>query len=45
VNGELKKVGRSNFGVFSTISSTEKYAPTILGSIPFMGRNRSDGSS
>jgi glyceraldehyde-3-phosphate dehydrogenase (NADP+) len=24
--------------VFSTISSKEKYEPTILGSIPFMGR-------
>jgi glyceraldehyde-3-phosphate dehydrogenase (NADP+) len=36
VNGELKWEGQTS-PVFSTISSTEKYAPTILGSIPFMG--------
>ncbi|MFT7336451.1 MAG: glyceraldehyde-3-phosphate dehydrogenase (NADP+), partial [Porticoccaceae bacterium] len=37
VNGELKKWEGQTSPVFSTISSTEKYAPTILGSIPFMG--------
>jgi glyceraldehyde-3-phosphate dehydrogenase (NADP+) len=26
--------------VFSTISSREKYEPTILGSIPFMGEKK-----
>jgi glyceraldehyde-3-phosphate dehydrogenase (NADP+) len=30
-------MGWSNISSFSTISSTEKYEPTILGSIPFMG--------
>ena len=37
VNGELKKWEGQTSAVFSTISSTEKYEPTILGSIPFMG--------
>ncbi|MEN2401520.1 NADP-dependent glyceraldehyde-3-phosphate dehydrogenase [Flavobacterium sp. MC2016-06] len=37
VNGELKKWEGQTTPVFSTISSTEKYAPTLLGSIPFMG--------
>lgn len=37
VNGELKKWTGQTTPVFSTISSTEKYAPTVLGSIPFMG--------
>lgn len=37
VNGELKKWEGQTSGVFSTISSTESYAPTLLGSIPFMG--------
>ncbi|WP_418263224.1 NADP-dependent glyceraldehyde-3-phosphate dehydrogenase [Flavobacterium faecale] len=37
VNGELKKWTGETTPVFSTISSTEDYAPTILGSIPFMG--------
>ena len=37
VNGELKKWEGQTSAVFSTISSTEEYAPTILGSIPFMG--------
>jgi glyceraldehyde-3-phosphate dehydrogenase (NADP+) len=37
LNGELKKWEGQTSPVFSTISSTEKYAPTILGSIPFMG--------
>ncbi|MDX6183433.1 NADP-dependent glyceraldehyde-3-phosphate dehydrogenase [Flavobacterium sp. Fl-77] len=37
VNGELKKWTGQTTPVFSTISSTEKYAPTLLGSIPFMG--------
>jgi glyceraldehyde-3-phosphate dehydrogenase (NADP+) len=37
VDGELKKWEGQTSGVFSTISSTPEYAPTILGSIPFMG--------
>lgn len=37
VNGELKRWEGQTSPVFSTISSTESYAPTILGSIPFMG--------
>lgn len=37
LNGELKKWEGQTSPVFSTISSTEAYAPTILGSIPFMG--------
>ncbi|WP_366183862.1 NADP-dependent glyceraldehyde-3-phosphate dehydrogenase [Flavobacterium ovatum] len=37
VNGELKKWTGETTPVYSTISSTEDYAPTLLGSIPFMG--------
>ncbi|AOW10850.1 NADP-dependent glyceraldehyde-3-phosphate dehydrogenase [Flavobacterium gilvum] len=37
VNGKLKKWTGKTTPVYSTISSTEKYAPTLLGSIPFMG--------
>ena len=37
LNGELKKWEGQTSPVFSTISSTEEYLPTILGSIPFMG--------
>lgn len=37
VNGELKKWTGQTTPVFSTISSTEVYAPTLLGAIPFMG--------
>ncbi|MCL6462327.1 MAG: NADP-dependent glyceraldehyde-3-phosphate dehydrogenase [Flavobacterium micromati] len=37
VDGELKKWEGQTTAVFSTISSTEKYATTILGSIPLMG--------
>ncbi|POY37680.1 NADP-dependent glyceraldehyde-3-phosphate dehydrogenase [Flavobacterium alvei] len=37
VNGELKKWSGETTPVYSTISSTENYAPTLLGSIPFMG--------
>ncbi|AWG22933.1 NADP-dependent glyceraldehyde-3-phosphate dehydrogenase [Flavobacterium faecale] len=37
VNGELKKWEGQTTAVFSTISSTAEYSPTILGSIPFMG--------
>lgn len=36
IDGELKKWTGQTTPVFSTISSTEEYAPTILGSIPFM---------
>ncbi len=37
VNGELKKWTGEFTSVYSTISSTEEYAPTLLGSIPAMG--------
>ena len=37
VNGELKKWTGQTTPVFSTISSSAKYEPTLLGSIPFMG--------
>ncbi|MBB1194166.1 NADP-dependent glyceraldehyde-3-phosphate dehydrogenase [Flavobacterium sp. SOK18b] len=37
VDGELKKWEGQTTAVFSTISSTLEYGPTILGSIPFMG--------
>lgn len=37
VNGELKKWSGPTTEVYSTISSTEPYAPTLLGSIPAMG--------
>ena len=39
VNGELKKWEGQTTPIFSTISSTEEYLPTILGSVPFMGKN------
>ena len=37
VDGELKTWGGNSTQVFSTISSTEDYKPTLLGSIPDMG--------
>lgn len=37
VNGILKEWEGSTTDVYSTISSTEEYAPTLLGSIPAMG--------
>lgn len=37
VNGELKKWTGATTSVYSTISSTEKYEPTLLGTIPSMG--------
>lgn len=37
VDGELKKWLGVTTPVYSTISSTENYEPTLLGSIPFMG--------
>lgn len=37
VNGVLKKWSGEYTEVFSTISSTEDYKPTLLGSIPVMG--------
>jgi len=37
VNGELKKWTGEISEVFSTISSTDVYAPTLLGTIPTMG--------
>ena len=42
VNGELKKWTGQTSPVFSTISSTDSYAPTLLGSIPAMGAAESD---
>ncbi|WP_291868760.1 NADP-dependent glyceraldehyde-3-phosphate dehydrogenase [Maribacter sp.] len=37
VNGELKQWNGNTSDVYSTISSTEEYKPTLLGSIPDMG--------
>ncbi len=37
VDGELKKWTGETSPVYSTISSTEDYKPTLLGTIPFMG--------
>ncbi|WP_430966942.1 NADP-dependent glyceraldehyde-3-phosphate dehydrogenase [Spongiimicrobium sp. 2-473A-2-J] len=37
VNGELRKWDGETSEVYSTISSTASYAPTLLGSIPTMG--------
>lgn len=37
INGELRTWKGNTTEVYSTISSTEKYAPTLLGSIPDMG--------
>ena len=37
VNGELKKWTGATTPVYSSISSTENYTPTLLGTIPFMG--------
>ena len=37
VDGELKKWKGETTPVYSSISSNEKYAPTLLGTIPFMG--------
>ena len=39
VDGELKKWTGKTSLVFSTISSSENYEPTLLGTIPFMGEN------
>ncbi|MFM1878987.1 MAG: glyceraldehyde 3-phosphate dehydrogenase, NADP-d ependent [Bacteroidota bacterium] len=37
VNGELRSWAGANTNVYSTISSTTQYSPTLLGSIPDMG--------
>jgi glyceraldehyde-3-phosphate dehydrogenase (NADP+) len=37
VDGELKKWTGETSSVYSTISSTDNYRPTLLGTIPFMG--------
>lgn len=42
VNGELKKWNGEITPVFSTISTTADYAPTLLGSIPAMGEPEAD---
>ena len=42
VDGELKKWTGQTTAVFSTISSTEEYRPTILGSVPLMGEAEAD---
>lgn len=41
VDGELKKWEGKTTDVYSTISSTENYEPTLLGTIPFMGEKES----
>ena len=42
VNGLLKKWEGPTTEVYSTISSTEVYAPTLLGSIPAMGETEAN---
>jgi glyceraldehyde-3-phosphate dehydrogenase (NADP+) len=42
VNGELKKWTGETSEVYSTISSTQNYSPTLLGSIPTMGEVAAD---
>jgi glyceraldehyde-3-phosphate dehydrogenase (NADP+) len=42
VNGELKKWTGETSEVYSTISSTEKYSPTLLGTIPSMGETATE---
>ena len=42
VNGELKKWSGELTSVYSTISSTINYSPTLLGSIPAMGENEAN---
>jgi len=42
VNGELKKWIGATTPVYSTISSTQNYKPTLLGSIPAMGEKEGD---
>ena len=37
INGELRKWGGEFANIYSTISSTEAYAPTLLGSVPALG--------
>ena len=37
LDGELKKWTGETSQVYSTISSTAEYKPTLLGAIPFMG--------
>ena len=39
INGQLKAWEGPTAEVYSTISSTETYAPTLLGSIPTMGES------
>ena len=39
LNGEIREWDGSTSEVYSTISSTEEYAPTLLGSIPTMGES------
>ena len=41
VNGELKTWNGETTPIFSTISSTDTYIPTLLGSIPAMGEKAS----
>ena len=38
VNGQLKKWNGETAEVFSTISSTKKYKPTLLGTVPNLGK-------
>ena len=39
VEGELKQWKGNTTKVYSTISSTKEYKPTLLGSIPELGEN------
>ena len=40
VGGELKSWSGATSDVYSTISSTEDYAPTLLGSIPLLEKEQ-----
>ena len=42
VNGVLKKWKGTFTDVYSTISSSDEYKPTLLGSIPAMGETEAD---
>ena len=42
VNGQLKKWTGETTSVYSTISSTENYALTLLGTIPNMGESAAE---
>ena len=40
INGELRTWNGDFTNIYSTISSTEQYAPTLLGSVPNLGKEQ-----